>query len=135
MTKKELGINIILTILLVIFAGVSLMPCYLTVRGSAWELGESIVSEESFWRLCVLCSAIQMILIWKGRKKVSRALGLILITFNVFFIYETPGFFEKIYSLMHDIFYECTLTKWGYADIIVGVVIMVTNVVSVFVDP
>lgn len=84
--------------------------------------------------LCtVLCHTDDIDL--ERQKKVSRALGLILITFNVFFIYETPGFFEKIYSLMHDIFYECTLTKWGYADIIVGVVIMVTYVVSVFVDP
>lgn len=134
MTRREYGIKFILTILLVIFAVVSFMPCYLIVRGSAWDLEARIVSEENECILCILCAAVQIVLIWIFRKKVFRVLCLILITFNIYFLYKTPVVFGQIYSLSH-IFCEWTLTKWGYADIIIGGVIMVIYVVSLFVYP
>ena len=134
MTSREYGIKFILTILLVIFAVVSFMPCYLIVRGSAWDLEARIVSEENECILCILCAAVQIVLIWIFRKKVFRVLCLILITFNIYFLYKTPVVFGQIYSLSH-IFCEWTLTKWGYVDIIIGGVIMVIYVVSLFVYP
>jgi hypothetical protein len=72
MTSREYGIKFILTILLVIFAVVSFMPCYLIVKGSAWDLEARIVSEENECILCILCAAVQIVLIRIFRKKVFR---------------------------------------------------------------